>query len=490
MSRLQKCILGALAGILIVTIGYGCTDEKIVFRDRDLFEDPAEAAMGMLGYSDQDAKLTVCGNCHVGVQKQWSATGHADAWDGLQDSGHAQAFCEGCHTVTELGNTLTAAAGYNASPDTRYHDVQCESCHGPGLTHVQDPNDSNVPLAAMTVALDNTTGCSECHQGNHHGFTDQWETSGHATLNAYPAGRDGCNGCHEGGGVLRRFGETTTYIEEGELFPITCAVCHDPHGSEYDAQLRFPIGGVAIADNLCSQCHDRRSEPQNSSHGLHPHAPETGLLEGDVGWFPPGLVINRGEIIASHGSEGNERLCATCHVASSRITDSETGDFVFNAVGHGFNAIPCKDANGIPTTADCGLSMDLRSFEGCSASGCHTTAQGAFSALTTATARLQALSEDLTRLLAIVDPNGEGAGGAIDGGDGVFTVAEGAYFNLNVAEFGGTGRPDSRLAYASAAAHNPFLTEQLLIASISAVEKEYNVQASPSLSLQRQIRPN
>lgn len=489
MSRLQKNILGTLAGIMIITIGYGCTDEKIVFRDRDLFEDPVEAAQGMLGYADQDSKLTVCGNCHVGVQKQWSATAHADAWDGLQDSGHAQAFCEGCHTVNELGNTQVASAGYNAAPDARYHDVQCESCHGPGLAHVQDPNDSNVPLAAMTVGLDNTAGCGECHQGTHHPFTEQWEMSGHATLNPSPAGRAGCNGCHEGGGILRRFGENTNYIEGDELFPITCAVCHDPHGSENDAQLRFPIGGVAIEDNLCSQCHDRRSEPDpGSSHGLHPHAPETGLLRGDVGWFPPGLAINRGEIVASHGTDGNPRLCATCHVSGSTVTDAATGEFTFQAVGHGFNAIPCKDANGVPTTGDCGLNLDARQFQGCATAGCHSTEQGAFSALTTATARLKALSEDIERLLGIIDPNGEGSGGAVDSRDGVFTVAEGAFFNKAVAQFGhGDGRVDGRMDYASAAAHNPFLIEQLLIASIQALEKEYNVQAAPALSLHRQL---
>ena len=92
-----------------------CTDETIVFRDRELFEPPVAAAAGFVGYTDINAKLTVCGNCHVGPQSQWEESGHADAWDGLQDSGHAQAFCEGCHTVNELGNVATATAGYNAS---------------------------------------------------------------------------------------------------------------------------------------------------------------------------------------------------------------------------------------------------------------------------------------------------------------------------------------------------------------------------------------
>ena len=485
----KRGITRGLAALAMILTASGCTDETIIYRDREIFEQPDAAAQGMLGYSDQESKLTVCGNCHVGPQGQWEETAHADAWNTLQASGHAASYCEGCHTVNELGNALTTAAGYNAVPEERYHDVGCESCHGPGLIHVSSPSDNNIPLAFMDVGVDNTQGCGECHQGTHHPFAEQWETSQHGNRSNSAMTRDGCNACHSGGGALAAWGEQTTYSEEGQAFPITCATCHDPHGSDNPAQLRFPIGGVEIEQNLCSQCHDRRSVPDpNSSHGLHPHSPETGLLSGDVGWFPPNLVIDRGEIIASHGSEGNERLCATCHVTSTTINDAETGEFVLTAVGHGFNAIPCKDANGVPTTEDCALTPEARDFEtGCVASGCHTSVTGVYAAMSTATARLQALAEETHHLLTQIDPNLDGAGGEIDGGDGRFTSAEGAFFNMELAEFGGTGRPDARLAFASAAAHNPFLMEQLLIAGIQTLKNDYGVTSSPALSLERQI---
>jgi hypothetical protein len=112
-----------------------------------------------------------------------------------------------------------------------------------------------------------------------------------------------------------------------------------------------------------------------------------------------------------------------------------------------------------------------------------------FAALTTAATRLQNLHDELEELLAIVDPNGEGAGGEIDASDGVFTLAEGAFFNMELAAFGGSDRPDPLLAYTGAAAHNPFLTEQLLIASIAAVEDAYGVSASPSLVRERMLTP-
>lgn len=480
---MKGCFL-VLPAVMIVALG-ACTDERIVFQDRELFETPATEALGFLGYSDLADKLTVCGNCHVGVQSQWEETAHARAWEGLQASGQAQDFCRGCHTVNELGNPVTQTAGYNAVPEDRYHDVQCESCHGPGLTHVQNP-DASQPFAALSVGLDLTTGCGECHQGAHHPFADEWAQSKHANV-GFQASRDGCRNCHSGDGALTAWGIDADYLEKdaaeaGEHIAITCAVCHDPHGSRNQAQLRFPINTPEVGVNLCSKCHDRRTEPDpGSSHGLEPHAPEAALLEGDVGWFPPGSTIERGAIIATHGSEANPSLCATCHVNSFTVTDRESGAFLFSATGHIFNAIPCVDAQGIPTTEDCSLNTTARSFAGCTGAGCHGTQQTALSALTAATTRFRFLGEELLAQLTAVDPNLDGEGGEIDARNPTFTVAEGAFFNLALAEFGGVGRPDPLLAYASAAAHNPFLVEALLIASIDAVEAEYGVAPSPAL---------
>ena len=49
----------------------GCVDEKIVFRDREIFEEPLATANSFLGYTDHATKLTVCGNCHVEKQGGW-----------------------------------------------------------------------------------------------------------------------------------------------------------------------------------------------------------------------------------------------------------------------------------------------------------------------------------------------------------------------------------------------------------------------------------
>jgi len=445
-------------------VSSSCVDKEIVYRDRVLFEDPPSTALGMLGYSDEASKLTVCGNCHVDAQTNWAGTAHAGAWETLQGSGHAQATCEGCHTVNELGNVLTAPSGHLAVNDTRYYDVQCESCHGPGLEHVSNPMDSNIPLAPMEAGLDLTLGCGECHQGTHHPFVEEWEQSGHGQNNAHASERPDCGGCHTGEDALAAWGVNDPYLEEAvvasaeEYLPITCAVCHDPHGSDNDKQLRYAVDVPSEDLNLCMKCHHKRGGPDLASPQRGPHSPQGPLLIGEAGWIPPNLSLPPGGVIATHGSEANPKLCAGCHVNRFTVTDAATGAFSFQATGHLFLATPCLDENGLPTAGDC--DDNDRYYGACSASGCHGpgVAQGI---LFTKRNTLNAMAAELDALLEQV-PEAE-----FSTTDDIYTVAEGAKFNSSLGKMGGT------------AAHNPFLAEALLVASIAAVEEEYNLQASP-----------
>lgn len=489
-TTIERRLAGTMAIVLALLTVSAC-EEDVIYRDRVLFENPPANAGSFLGYSDVDDHETVCGNCHVGQQAEWVLTGHADAWEGLQASGHAATFCEGCHTVGERGNAVEGSVGWTATGDERYYDVQCESCHGPGLTHVQNP-DASQPLASIRADTAATNGCGECHSGAHHPFVDEWASSGHGTALAYPAGRPGCQSCHRGQNALLAFGERAEYIEKDSAvhMPITCAVCHDPHGGAADparvhaGQLRFPVRNTPSAqEHLCAQCHDRRSVPSNTStHGLHPHSPETALIEGTAGWWAPGSVLSEDTIRGTHGSDANPGLCATCHVTGFSVTDALTGEEVFTT-GHTFAALPCVGAGGapLPGGTDCGYTVSARSWRGCTASGCHGDATAARSALLTQGNNVLELADSLRGLLLIVDPNGEDAGGEIDGGSPIFTVAEGAWFNYNLAIHTGEGAADPLGTVAATTAHNPFLIESLLRASINAVQTRYGL-VPPALS--------
>lgn len=466
----------AMAAIAFLVVTAGCTDERIIFRDRELFEQPPAEARGFLGYSDASAKLTVCGNCHVGVQAQWEETAHANAWETLQAAG-SQTFCEGCHTTNELGNALDVASGYNAAPEERYRDVQCEACHSSGLGHVTNP-DASQPLATVAVGLDLTSGCGQCHSGSHHPFLDEWAQSRHGFAgNSYPRGREDCQSCHEGRQALIAMGVDADYIEKDgtDPLPIGCAVCHDPHGSPNDAQLRFPIDVPDVDENLCMRCHQKRAIPDLGEDGTStrgPHSPQGPLLLGiDVGWRPPNFQFDQGAILGTHGSEANPKLCATCHVSGRQITDPLTGDFVFKATGHLFKPVPCLDAQGTPTASDdCDISE--RSFASCTTSGCHGTEAVARSLMVIAQSRIATLTAELNALLDLVPAD------QFSSSDDVFTSAEGAKFNAGLG------------AISSSAIHNPFMTEALLASSIAHVKEVYGLAAMSNVSLKLQFVPN
>lgn len=481
-SRSRHGSLVAAAVALAAVFISGCSDDpETIYVETPIFDDPPAESQGFLGFDEADENLTVCGNCHVGQQSDWETTRHADAWETLAGSGHSQALCENCHSTGPLGNPTEGAVGYAGVMDTRYHDVQCESCHGPGLTHVTNP-DASQPLASIAVAYDTLssmgTNCAECHSGTHHPFVEEWSRSKHATpveeviTRADPTP---CLSCHTGQGALRAWGVQASYVESNaapaDHSGITCGVCHDPHGSPYEAQLRFSISVPDAEQNLCMKCHNRRSEPDVAAVALRgPHAPEGPLLLGTAGWWPPNFEPEIDRIVTTHGSGANPRLCATCHVNSYQVTDEATGDFVFSATGHLFEAIPCVDGAGVPVSGgDC--ELEERSFDGCTSAGCHGSEEAARSAFVVATARIEELVEEVDCLieqLEIVDPD------EFNTSDGLFTLAEGAWFNARLGEL-----PGSPI-------HNPFMTEQLLTASIAAFEDQYGVSCpSSKVSLTR-----
>jgi hypothetical protein len=461
-----------LTGVFLLLSG--CVDQETVFPPPD----PPTSSEGFLGYvnSQIDESQTICGQCHASKQSAWATTEHADAWEGLQSSGHAAEFCEGCHTTNQLGSTSTTEGGWLTTGDPRYQDVQCESCHGPGEMHASNPQKSNVPLATLAVGVDLDSGCGQCHEGTHHPFASEWEQSPHAQVVGFAAAREECAGCHRGQGTLIAWGENGNYVEKFSSDPlaVVCGVCHDPHGeTAFEGQLRFPANTTSLELQICAKCHNRRPEPDpGSSHGLEPHAPESMLLVGSAGWFPPGSEIGEGEILGTHGTENNERFCAACHVNSFEI-DDPSGEFLFNATGHLFNPIPCVDADGIPLPFpnECSLSPDVRSYQSCVDSGCHNSEEAAASALTSASERIERWVEELLELLLIVDPNLDEPGGEIDPTNPTFTVAEGAFFNMELAEFGNAAFGTDNVL--GSTTHNPFLMESLLISSIEAVEEEY-----------------
>jgi predicted CXXCH cytochrome family protein len=455
---------GFLAAALFSLGMLGC--EETVYIDKPLFEDPPQGAVGFLGYSDVTAKKTTCGACHAGQQVDWKESKHAIAWASLKANPGAQDYCNDCHTVSGKGNLTNGdqLVAYAATKDPRYQDVQCESCHGGGLEHVTDPSEMQ-PKASIHTASDATNGCGECHSDTHHPFVEEWETSRHAEVTPSLATRSeaefaSCAYCHEAKAALKtQFGVTSEYAEstDGQRHGITCAVCHDPHGSSYPAQLRADPFARTVEDNLCMKCHHKRAEYEDNGRGAH--SPQGQLLLGEqVGWRPPNFALGTEKVYGTHASEKNPELCAGCHLSTFAVTDKATGNFIMNSTGHLFKAIPCVDPNGQPT-ADQNCTYTTRSFKACTTSGCHGSEVAARSATSTLNTRLTVLTTEVNRLVALV-PKTE-----FVNGDGKITPGEGARFNGTILAGDMSG-----------GVHNPFLLEALLQSSIDYLKTYYSIQ--------------
>jgi predicted CXXCH cytochrome family protein len=448
----------ALLFLLAVLAVTSCRDERVVFRDRDLLIGIPAGAQGFVGYSNVQAQMTVCGNCHVTQHNQWRQTAHAQAFTGVGTG--AQAVCAECHGVSTVGNEATGQGGLPATGDARFHNVQCESCHGPGLDHVRNPDGGTAVqmLARIDAAIAMNGTCTECHSGYHHPHVaDEWEGSGHGRVIASPAGNPACSGCHEGKAALRAFGVLSSYREMGQTghIAITCAVCHDPHRATHDGQLRYSINVPDEQQNLCMRCHNKRGGPEFTAQNRGPHSPEGPMLLGEAGWWPPDLAIQPGtRIVTTHGSERNPRMCAGCHMHQVQVPATASGNVAMTTTSHTFEAIPCVDAQGRVVPGPCEFTQ--RTFRTCT-DGCHGSEGAARSAMLVVRQRLDAWNAQLQSQLAQV-PAAE-----FNPNDGRYSTAEGARFNSQLAQRSGS------------AVHNPFLMEALLIGSIQQVQRDYNI---------------
>lgn len=100
-----------------------------------------------------------CAPCHAAIVTEWSTSAHSQAFKSLQESPKGfKPSCIPCH-VTGPGQ-----AGGFVDVRTTPHllHVTCESCHGPGASHVQQPD---LPYGKTSL-----TTCTQCH-------TSAWDPS-------------------------------------------------------------------------------------------------------------------------------------------------------------------------------------------------------------------------------------------------------------------------------------------------------------------------
>lgn len=498
MLKNVKKLLVATACLAAVS-AVGCVSEKST---------PAAPVRdaAFLGYSVPDTKQTTCGNCHVDVQAEWAQTKHASAWADLQASGHAQPFCNKCHTTngatTEpAADTLGFFAATTDAAKKLYQDVQCESCHGPGANHVSAPSETQ-PLPSMLVDTSHADGCAACHNGTRNSFTEQLGASKHGRMpNWYGPGNSHADcqvACHNGFGAIRTMNPRGAGIYKNVVAPVnyltpnpglTCVVCHDPHDDTNMPQLRLTLTATDSAQHECGKCHSHAGPTASTWKSFRGgHGVQFPTLQGYAGYIDPSYGNITGP--ARHGTQ--EGSCPTCHMASGPV-NTAAGAFAVQNTGHTFEVLPCLNpaataTGGVDTSAACTDAQ--RSFAACATSNCH----GSEASARTAMERLQTEIKGYINVLWVdgngnnyVDPYPTDSGWlpklmlhdatravgtrrlATTGADTVFTVAKGARYNALT--FGSANRHGD----GSFGVHNPGFVRALLQQTILQMRNAYAV---------------
>jgi predicted CXXCH cytochrome family protein len=218
----------------------------------------------------------MCGICHKREYDAWNQSYHNNAGllnitDGTKwywmsppwlHNGSTRIYndaqfarCASCHATGYDEETGTWPGSDSLDPEEAgaFLGVQCETCHGPGLT----------------MEVDYAGGvCSSCHgEGSHIQSLDYSIGPHNSTLSE--ASSDSCTSCHSTQGYLASQGviDMEVTLETEGLTSISCVVCHSPHDAANSTQLR-----LESITELCGQCHTGTTHyPQYDFYIEGPH---------------------------------------------------------------------------------------------------------------------------------------------------------------------------------------------------------------------------
>lgn len=341
--------------------------------------------VGTGGFEDVAPEFPNCMTCHqnhdkfVEIFNRWKVSGHANFFKKEITSGGAYygTNCIKCHTTGYDHNIEADNNGFddvakqlgwnwdNYKPpkpgnwDTletkfpklvAFASIGCESCHGPGSQHTFTSDKKG------TIQISSESGaCAQCHDEPwRHNKVQEWEHSGHAEAiwsnsfaqssgASYMSNSLGnCIRCHDGQGYINftkgRKTDTKGMVS-ANLHMIGCATCHDPHGNENVASLRYsPAGSDTLATGetfteggtgrLCMDCHKARTNNRvmvagtvSSAH-WGPHA----SVQSDV-------LLGKNAAGSSSFASSPHALavpdgCVGCHMSATTDTGTVTRDRV------------------------------------------------------------------------------------------------------------------------------------------------------------------
>jgi DmsE family decaheme c-type cytochrome len=191
-------------------------------------------------------------------------------------------------------------------------DLGCETCHGPGRSHDQDPGaKGRIAMFPRMAPREATAACMTCHSRSQHA---NWQGSVHDARNVTCVS---CHSMHRAKSQRGHLKEATTVetcaachrdkaaklqrtshmpVREGKM---DCTSCHNPHGSSNVRMLRT---GNTVNES-CVTCHAEKRGPF-----LWEHAPVT---EKCTTCHDPHGSMNNRMLVTKE-----TMLCQRCHVGN------------------------------------------------------------------------------------------------------------------------------------------------------------------------------
>jgi predicted CXXCH cytochrome family protein len=242
------------------------------------------------------------------THKQWRAyrvANGTDWWTAFYPGGNETrptgALCDGCHSVNYDLKTKKPAEW----------NVGCERCHGPGGGHAAAPTRVNIVNPARIGVVDGVNVCLQCHSqgqplqkpidGKYYDWAvgyrpglklqDFWMLEEHklgeTTFTHFPDATG-----HKNRMQGNDFVQSLMYARG-----VTCASCHDPHGTPNNADLIKPAG------TLCLTCHGPQSPNGPHAPTIEQHTHHRAGSAGNecVGCHMPKIAVMLGDVkVRSH----------------------------------------------------------------------------------------------------------------------------------------------------------------------------------------------
>lgn len=208
--------------------------------------------------------------------------------------------CAGCHEdyAEHFGKTAHGIY-FNSRP--ALSEFGCESCHGSGIEHVEDPQVGNILNPGNADQFGSSLLCLQCHKDDQF---DEWQFSQHngADVN--------CASCHESHALVTKGQVTATAercytchqdVRAATMMPsrhpvgegkLDCTDCHNPHGGQATFVQDF------TSRELCFSCHASVEGPWMYEHApvnedcMYCHVPHGSVANNLLKQNEPTLCLN------------------------------------------------------------------------------------------------------------------------------------------------------------------------------------------------------